>query len=134
MMYILALRGFLMVTFAAQRSKQFNSVSPSMSSNHGAVFRPPPPAHTPRAENQRRFISPEDRAGARETHIYYTWYMWLCGMNRPQQIGHILLRRWPVSEGSQLPRFLLQSGAKITEIPPSSPEHGQGAARKMSTL
>lgn len=29
----------------------------------------------------------------REMHIYYTWYMWLCGMNRPQQIGHILLWR-----------------------------------------
>lgn len=48
----------------------------------------------------------------REMHIYYTWHMWLCGMNRPQQIGHILLRRSPVSEGSQLLRFSFRAGPK----------------------
>lgn len=36
--------------------------------------------------------------------------------------------------GEPITTFLLQSGAKITEIPPSSPERGRGAARKMSTL
>lgn len=37
---------FLMVTFAAQWSKQFNNVTPSMSSNHEAGFSLPSCAHT----------------------------------------------------------------------------------------
>lgn len=36
--------------------------------------------------------------------------------------------------GEPIIRFLLQSGAKITEILPSSPERRQGALRKMSAL
>lgn len=54
----------------------------------------------------------------------------ICGENRPQQPGHILCQRQSVSEGSQLLHFL----AKIISIPLSSPEHEQGAVRKMSSL
>lgn len=36
--------------------------------------------------------------------------------------------------GEPIITFLLQSWAKITKVPPPSPEHGQGAMRKMSSL
>lgn len=63
-------------------------------------------------------------------HIYYTWFMWLCGMNPPQQIGHILLRCQPRLRREPITTALLQSRAKITKIPTSSPEHRGEAARK----
>lgn len=85
-----------------------------------------PPAITLRGENQSSSVCPEDTE--RETHIYYTWCMWPCRMNWPRQIGHILLRHRPVSEGSQLRRV-----SKITAPPPQlpSPENGHKALWKM---
>lgn len=121
-----------MVTFAAQRSKQFSNVSPSVSSNHEARF-------SLRLLLTRYRVKIRAASSAlktereRDVHLLYMVYVAMWNEPATANWAHFAPKLASL-RGEPITTFLLQTRAKITEIPPSSHEHGQEAVRKMSTL
>lgn len=121
-----------MLTFVTQRPAHFNNVSPSMSSNHEASFSLPSCSHATGWKSDLLHLPRRQRRRERERCISIIRGM--CGLAEWTGRGKLDTFSSNTGRGEPIITSLLQSGAKISQIPHSSPEYRHEVVKKMSSL